>query len=312
MAKSPGAHRAQSPNTRNLLDPAVLAGISNYELMARGAVEGFLSGMHRSLYHGHGSEFFQYRNYAPGDDLKYVDWKVFSRHDRFYTKLFEEETNMDVHLLVDASASMTYQGTQAACSKWHYAGIIAACLAYLAHRQGENVGLTLYDAEVSTSLPPLRQGTHLQRILQTLSAAKPVEGVPANHEAALDFMARHVRRRGIVVFISDFLEGETLLPPLLKRLNTGGRECIALQVLDDDEIDFPFDASTQFIDLESAGRVLTDPKEVGDHYRTAMNDLLTKLRADLNNAEIDYLLLRTRDSLAKALAAYLHRRMLSI
>jgi uncharacterized protein (DUF58 family) len=293
-----------------LLDPATLAAISNYELLARTAVEGFLSGMHRSLYHGHGSEFFQYRNYTAGDDLKYVDWKVYSRHDRLYTKLFEEETNMNIHLLLDASASMTYQGTSAPCSKWQYAGMAAACLAYLAHRQGENVGLTIYDSEVRISLEPGRHGSHIQRLLQTLGHTRAGEK-SADHEAALDFLSRQMSRRGIVVFFSDFLEAEEELPSALRRMNIGGRELVAFQVLDNDEVDFPFDASTQFIDLENNSRILTDPKEIAEDYRTAMRETLDRLRRELTDAEIDYVLTQNRDSLGRILAAYLHRRMLA-
>jgi uncharacterized protein (DUF58 family) len=300
---------ATSPS-QNFLDPAVLAGIQNYPLMARTAVEGFLSGQHRSLYHGHGSEFFQYRAYTAGDDLKYVDWKVMARHNSLHTKLFEEETNMDVCFVMDGSASMMYQGEKSPCSKWHYACIAAACLAWLARGQGDAFGLYIYDDELRAVLPPGRRTGHFQSFVNELAAFKPRKGRAANHEATLDFLARRMRRRGLIVFISDMLEAEESLPPLLRRLDRGGRDCLALQVLDNDELDLPMTGAWQLRSLEGRAEILTDPGEIRDTYVREMNEFLETLKKALSNAEVDHLLCRTRDHLGRVLAAYLHRREL--
>lgn len=304
------ANSKADPAPPSFLDPAVLAGIQNYQLMARTAVEGFLSGQHRSLYHGHGSEFFQYRAYTPGDDLKYVDWKVYGRHNRIHTKLFEEETNMDVCFVMDGSASMMYRGEGSACSKWHYGCMAAACLAYLARRQGDAFGLYIYDNELRSILPPGRRTGHFQTFLNELTAFKPQRGRAADHEGTLDFLARRMRRRGLIVFISDMLESEETLPPLLRRLDRGGRDCLALQVLDNDELDLPMEGAWQLRSLEGEAEILTDPNEIRDLYTLEMNDFLSRLRIALSNAEVDHLLCRTRDHLGRVLAAYLHRREL--
>lgn len=292
------------------LDPAMLASIQNYPLMARTAVEGFLSGQHRSLYHGHGSEFFQYRAYAPGDDLKYVDWKVYGRHNRFHTKLFEEETNMDVCFVMDGSASMMYQGETAPCTKWHYGCMAAACMAYLARRQGDSYGLYVYDDELRAVVPPSRRTGHFQVFLNALAGFQPQRGQPAVHETALDFLARRMRRRGLIVFISDMLEAEDSLPGLLRRLDRGGRDCLALQVLDSDELDLPMGGAWQMSSLEGNAEILTDPNEIRADYQREMNAFLEHLRKSLANAEVDHLLCRTSDHLGRVLAAYLHRREL--
>lgn len=292
------------------LDPAVLAGIQNYPLMARTAVEGFLSGQHRSLYHGHGSEFFQYRSYTAGDDLKYVDWKVYGRHNRFHTKLFEEETNMDVCFVMDGSASMSYQGETAPCSKWRYGCMAAACLAYLARRQGDAYGLYIYDDELRTVVPPSRRPGHFQVFLNELAAFSPRRGQAAAHETALDFLARRMRRRGLIVFVSDMLEAEETLPPLLRRLDRGGRDCLALQVLDSDELELPMGGAWHLHSLEGSAQLVTDPDEIRAGYQAEMNQFLAAVRTGLADAEVDHLLCQTREHLGRVLAAYLHRREL--
>ncbi len=291
----------------NYLDPANLAQFQNYSLLSKYAVEGFISGLHRSLFHGHGSEFFQYRNYAPGDDFKYIDWKVFSRHERFYTKLFEEETNMDLSVVLDISGSMNYQGQDAPVAKWQYAAMIAACLGYLAKRQGDNFGLYIYDDEVREAHPARHHSRQMQIFFSALQRIKPsTHG--ANHDLILDYLAQHLTRRGIVVVISDLLEAETSIASPLKRLMSQRRECLVFQVLDPDELDFPFNSPTQFIGLEDERRLITDPEEIREGYLAGFNQFLAALRSALNEAEVDHLLCRTSEDLGKTLAAYLHRR----
>lgn len=290
----------------DLLSPATLSRIENYALLARVAVEGYLSGLHRSFSRGQGSEFLQYRSYAPGDDLKYVDWKVFSRTDKFYSKVFQEETNMNCYLVLDASASMDYRGERAVCTKWRYAAMVAACLAYLASRQGDNVGLCVYNGDVVEMIEARQRHGQLQRILTALARRKPEGG--ARHEYAWNYLAGHLRSRGMVVFLSDFLEAETTLPPILKRIRFARHECVAVQVLDPDERDLPFDHSTEFIDPEAGRRILTHPAKVRAHYVERMNDFMERLSVALARSQVEFLPLVSSDSLARSLSAYLHKR----
>lgn len=296
----------KNPLLVDLLSPDTLSRIENYALLARVAVDGFISGMHRSLSQGLGGEFLQYRHYNPGDDLKYVDWKVFSRQNKFYTKVFREETDMNCCLVLDASASMEYQGSRAPCSKWHYARMVAACLAYMASRQGDNIGIYLYNDHLFEGIAPGRKQGQLQRVLSTLKRHTP-RG-PANHEEVWKYLTGHLRHRGIVVFLSDFLEADETLPPLLKTLRSARHECVGIQILDPDEIDFPFQQSTEFIDAEGKGRISTYPDNVRGEYLKRMNDFLERLSLSFTHSRVDHLRIQTSDSLAHSLATYLHKR----
>lgn len=295
-----------SSTIAELLSPATLARIDNYALLARVAVEGFISGLHRSLYHGFGSEFFQYRDYAPGDDLKYVDWKVIARRDRFYTKVFQEETNMKCWLLLDASASMDYQGKRAPCSKLKYACMVAACLAYLASRQGDNVGLCAYSDELITCIPPGVRAGGLQRILTELHAIKP--SGRANHETVLHYVAENFRRRGLVVVLSDLLDAEDALPPLLKRFRFAHHDCLVFQFLDQDELDFPFSRTTRFVDSESGQEIATSPQLIRQTYMASMDRSVEQMRLSCLEQQADFIRVSTSDDLGNMLAAFLHRR----
>lgn len=289
-----------------LLAPETLARIDNYTLLARVAVEGFISGLHRSLYQGFGSEFFQYRSYVPGDDLKYIDWKVYGKRDRFYTKVFQEETNMNCCLILDSSASMDYGGQRAACTKFRYACMVAACLAYLASRQGDNVGLYAYSDGLLTAVPPGHRTGGLQRILTELQRLEP-RGVAA-HADTLSKLAENFRRRGLVVWLSDFVDIDEELPQLLKRFRFAHHDCIALQCLDPDEIDLPFSRTTRFVDSESAHEIVTSPELIRQIYSQSVGAWLDDIRLGCLQEHVDFLQMSTMDSLGNILAAYLHRR----
>jgi uncharacterized protein (DUF58 family) len=293
------------PKLTELLSPSVLARIDDYSLLARVVVEGFISGLHRSLFQGFGSEFFQYRPYAPGDDLKYVDWKVYGRSDRLQTKVYQEETNMNCCLLLDASASMEYQGDRASCSKLRYAAMAAACLAYLASRQGDRVGLYAYGNGLRTVVHPGRGGG-LHGVL-TAIAGLTAEGV-ADHRQALDFVSDSVRRRGIVVWLSDFHGAEDEAGSLLKRFRFAHHEGVAFQILDPDEIDLPFGGTTRFVDSESSAEIVTAPDEIREDYQRQVKAFTETIRVSCLREQVDYLSMRSDENLGNLLAAYLHRR----
>ena len=295
-----------SSSAHQLLDPAHLAQLGNYALMARSAVEGFLSGMHRSLVHGIGTEFLQYRDYTPGADLKYLDWKLMARSDRLYTKVYEEETNMNLYLLLDVSASMDYQGDKAAVSKFHYACMLAACLAYMASRQGDNVGLFAYNEGLCEVIPPGHRGGQLERLLQALTRLEPTG--PANHAQMLDVFGNQLRHRGIVVSISDMLECEDVLPEQLKHYRLRHCDALALQVLDPDELDLPESGVMRFRDSETGREVISWPETVRGAYKSQMSDYMAGLQTAFMRSQVDHLCLQTSESLGYALARYLHHR----
>ncbi|MCC5835390.1 MAG: DUF58 domain-containing protein [Opitutales bacterium] len=292
--------------SQSLLDPANLTRIEPFPLLAKTAVEGFLSGMHRSVFHGFGSEFLQYRHYTQGEDLKYVDWKLFARSDRLHSKVFQEETNMNVYLVVDASASMDYQGEQASCSKARYAAMIAACFAYMAAKQGDNISLLCYNEQINGYLEPGHRNQQLQRVLLELARSRP-RG-EARHEQALDFLENQVGNRGLVILLSDMLEGENVLPRRLSRLRLLHCDCIALQILDPDELRLPRRPSARFEDLESQAEVLTSPERIAESYDAQMQGFLETLKTGFQREQVDTLRLLTTQNLGAALAAYLHHR----
>jgi len=291
-----------------LLDPAHLSQMTNLQLLARTAVEGFLSGMHRSVFHGFGTEFLQYRNYSPGEDLKYLDWKVLARSDRLYTKVYQEETNMNCAVLLDCSGSMDYAGDRAPCTKFRYAAMLAACIAYLASRQGDNVGLFAYSDELLEAVEPGHRSGQLSRVMHALSRLKP-HGAAA-HQRTLDNLTHPFKHRGIVVLISDMLEAEDALPRLLRNFRFRHCDVIALQVLDPDEIDLPQPQVTRFKDIEAGREVVAWPPTVRHDYTHRMNAFLEELRTGFFANGIDYLKLQTTDSLGLALAQYLSHRTL--
>ena len=294
------------PTLAELLSPATLARIENYALLAKVAVEGFISGMHRSLYHGFGTEFFQYRSYAPGDDLKYVDWKVFARRNRFYSKVYQEETNMNCCILMDASASMDYEGKRASCTKWRYASMVAACIAYLATRQGDNVGLYAFNHELLSAVPPGFRTGGLRRVLSELQRLRP--GGQAEPGKVIGPLAEKLQRRGIVIIISDLLNVDEDLSWILKRFTFSRHECVVFHVLDPDELDFPFTGTMRFVDSESLDEIVTAPQLAKDYYQESMDTLIKNARRSCLEQQVDYEQVKTSDNLGNMLAAYLHRR----
>jgi uncharacterized protein (DUF58 family) len=298
--------KAPQQSPANLLDPAYLSSISNYALMARVAVEGYLSGLHRSRFQGSGSEFLQYRAYTPGEDPRLIDWKAYARRNRLQTKIFQEETNMTCSIILDSSASMDYRGSRASCSKFDYARMIAAALAYLALRQGDQVGLYLYNSTIIDAISPSQRSNRLASIFHALNRAKPAEH--GDHERVIEYMGHHVRGRGLFVFISDMLDAEDSLPALLARIRIRHFDTVALQVLDPDELDFPQSEAARFVDMESGMECVTSPKAVAGGYNRSMREAQARLRKGFIDSRIDHTVFSTESSLGRALSAYLHRR----
>jgi uncharacterized protein (DUF58 family) len=294
-----------SANDRPFLDPAVVARLGTLELKARTIVEGFLSGLHRSPFKGFSVEFAEYRQYIPGDDLSTMDWKVYARSDRYYIKKFEEETNLDCHLLLDVSGSMAY-GSHHGMTKFEYGAVLAASLGYLMNRQRDAVGLTAFDESIVSMLPASARPGHLTALLVTLDRLRT--GRMTNVSKPLHQLATTLTKRGIVVLISDLLDDPAEIVRGLKHFQFRGIDVIVFQVLDHDEIEFPFDRATRFEDLETAEEIMAVPGAVREHYLREIGGLIERYRRELGAVGIDYQLLDTNRPLEMALLSYLSTR----
>jgi len=293
-----------SVRERQFLDPAVVARLSNLELKARTVVEGFLSGLHRSPFKGFSVEFAEYRQYIPGDDLSTIDWKVYARTDRHYVKKFEEETNLDCHLMLDISGSMGY-GSRG-ITKYEYGQCLAASLAYLMNRQRDASGLAAFDERIVTMLPASARPGHLSAMLVTLDRLKL--GTHTNVSKPLHQLADSLSKRGMVVLISDLLDDPERVIRGLKHFRFRGTDVIVFHLLDPDELAFPFERATRFEDMETRAEVMAVPVVVRDHYRKAIGGLIERYKQELGAAGIDYQLLTTDQPLELALLAYLSTR----
>src|SRR5438067_5514112 len=287
------------------LDPLTLAKVRSLELQARLIVEGYLSGMHKSPYHGFSVEFAQHREYVPGDDIKHVDWKVYGRTDRFFLKQYEEETNLVCWLLLDISESMQYRSGPV--SKYDYACMSAAALAYLILHQQDSVGLVTFDDQVRQFMRPSSQPSHLKQMVQIMNqgaAREKTRLAPIFHE-----LAEQIPRRAIIVILSDCFDEVSDLLAGLKHLRHKRHEVIMFHILDGAELDFPFQEATLFRGLEQYPELLTDPRSLRESYLHEVQSFLVELQRGCRNQNIDYVQLRTDSNLGVALSSYLAQRL---
>jgi uncharacterized protein (DUF58 family) len=291
---------------RDYLDPQILARLQGLQLRARLIVEGYTSGVHRSPFHGFSVEFAEHREYAPGDDLRYLDWKVFGRTDKYYLKQFEEETNLVCHLLLDTSESMRYKSEAVALSKLEYAQCAAAALAYLILHQQDSVGLVTFDREIRTLVRASSNPSHLKQLLHVMEQAaaerKTATG-PIFHD-----LAERLKKRGIVIVLSDLFDDVDLMMTGLKHFRHRRHEVVLMHVLDPAEVDFPFEQITLFRGLEQLPDVLTEPRALRKAYLAEFGRYLRKLKTGCRMHGIDYVLLRTDQSLEVVLSSYLASR----
>jgi uncharacterized protein (DUF58 family) len=287
------------------LDPLALAKVGSLELQARLIVEGYLSGMHKSPYHGFSVEFAQHREYVPGDDIKHVDWKVYGRTGRFFLKQYEEETNLICWLLLDTSESMRYGSGPV--SKYDYACLSAAALAYLTLHQQDSVGLVTFDNQVRYFLRPSSQPSHLKEIVNLMNRGKPREKTqlaPIFHD-----LAERLTRRAIIVLLSDLFDEPADVLAGLRHLRYKRHEVVVMHVLDGAELDFPFQEATLFRGLEEPEEMLTDPRALRDGYLEQVGSFITELQRGCRNQNIDYVQLRTDRDPGVALSGYLAHRL---
>ncbi len=286
------------------LDPAIVARLGTIDLKARTIVEGFLTGLHRSPYKGFSVEFAEYRQYLPGDDLATLDWKVFARSDKHFVKKYEEDTNLTCHLLIDVSRSMGY--ASGPISKLQYASFLTGALAYLMHRQRDAFGLIAFDDGISTMLPASARAGHLRTVLHAIE--KLETGAGTNVAKPLNDLAAAIRKRGMVVLVSDLLDDPASVLDGLKHFRYRGTDVIVFHIVDPYELKFPFEHAARFRDMETDEEVMAVPGVVRDDYLQAMQHRIEHYRRELRLAGIDYCLLETSQPLELGLMSYLMTR----
>ena len=292
----------------NYLDPELLQKLGDLELVAREVVEGLRAGSHRSPLKGFSTEFAHHRQYAPGDAIRDLDWRVYGRTERYYTKLYEAETNFDCHLLMDASSSMTYGSGKV--SKLEYSKYLAAALSYLILNQRDSVGLSVFDSEMRAHLPPR---SALSIILQIEKILKEITPTPKTSIAEqLNNIALQIKRRSFVILISDLFSDVGDIMRGLQRLRYGGHNVIVFHTLDPHELKFPFKGTWQFDGLEGEEELITQPERIREDYLTNLNAYLGQLQSGCIGSGVDYTLVETSRPLDSLLSEFLETRSLNM
>ena len=288
----------------NFLDPKVLAGLHNLELRARVVVEGFLAGLHKSPHRGFSVEFNDYRHYQRGDDMRHVDWRLYARSGKLYIKQYEDETNVRGMILLDTSASMAY--TSGGMSKLDYGITLASALAYFIARQRDAVGLITFDDEIREYLPAKTRQLHLMRILRALSRVQA--GQKTDVVKPLTDLASSLKKKSMVILISDMLDDEERIINTLTNLRAMGNDIITFHIMDDAELNFPFNEASEFIDMENNESYITSPAAIRKAYLTNINEFLAYCKKQCQTSGIDYCLMNTREPLDQALSSYITKR----
>ncbi len=288
------------------LDLRILAQLQGLHLRARHIVEGYVAGLHRSPFRGYSIEFAEHREYTPGDDLRYVDWKVYGRTDKYYVKQYEDETNLICYLVLDISESMGYRGPESVLSKFEYAQCLAAALSYLVILQQDAVALATFDNQLRQLIRPASGPSHHRQILSIMESAQTVAKTAAGrtfHE-----VAERLTKRGVVVILSDFLDDAESMLAGLQHFRYRRHDVVLLHLLDPWELDFPFRGSTLFRGLEQYPQVLADPSVLRPAYLHELGRFLQTLKAGAIRLGMDYQLLRTDQPFDQALASFLSHR----
>jgi len=293
------------PDIKSNLSPRLIAQIKRLDLKARMVVEGFLTGLHKSPYHGFSVEFAEYRPYFPGDEVKRIDWKVLARSDKYFVKEFEEETNLKAYILLDSSASMGYHGPNVA-SKLEYGASLAAALSFLLLSQNDAAGLALFNSRLKKYLPPRSRRTHWHAILQELNQAKP-QG-QTGYKKIFQELSGHLKRRGLLVLISDLWGDDDEIINCLKNLRHLKHEVLVFHLLDPDEAGFPFRSEAVFADMETGQELQINPADIKNNYLAALKERTDYLGRECRRHLIDYQPIVTGQPFDQALLKYLHKR----
>lgn len=290
------------------LEPRILRALARLPLTSRRVVEGAMVGSHRSPFKGYSTEFAEHREYVLGDDLRHLDWRVFSRTERYYIKRYEENTNLRAFLLVDCSASMNFPRKRkpGQITKYEYACHLAAGLAYVLVRQTDPVGLYLFNNELVASIPAMRSMSHLRRMLRTLDEAAPTGRTAAGK--SLSSVAAQLKRRGLLIIISDLMDDPDKIVDALAQFRHRGHDAIVIQVLDDAELNFPETRMCTFRDMETGEKLAVDGGEVAAEYNRQLTAFLERFKKSCFEHNFDYVLANTRTPYESLLTAMLSRR----
>lgn len=287
-----------------IFDPQMLSKLGQLEVIARTVVDGFLSGKHRSTHKGGCTDFAEYRPYALGDDIRQLDWKKYAKTDRYYVKRYDDETNMQALVIVDSSGSMQFG--MSTVTKWRYAQMAAACLGHLLLRQRDSVGLAVIGERLVDFVKPLPRANHLARVIKVL------EHIQASGKSKLDEslqgLTGRLKRRGMVILISDCFGDVAALRHVLEQFRLRGHDVLVFQVLAPEELSFPFKRESFFQDLELPRRMQVNPNTLRKQYLAEFRSFLDQLRQTLTDVGADHVTLRTDQDLGEILAQYLHRR----
>jgi uncharacterized protein (DUF58 family) len=286
------------------LNPSVINKIDNLSLRAKLVVEGFIIGMHKSPYHGFSVEFSEHRPYGFGDEIKYIDWKLWGKTDRFYIKQFEEETNLSCHLILDKSLSMNFGSDN--LTKFQYSKSISAALSYLMIKQQDAVGLTIFDEKINTTIKPKSKISHLNLLLKTMHNSST--GGETNISSLLHGLAESINKKGLIILVSDLLDDEHKVMESLRHFRYKGHEIIVFHIVDPKEKDLDFNQNMNFIDLESNYNIIADSRLVKENYNKAFKKFSDYYKNECLRDKIDYNLVSTSDSLDKTLLQYLIKR----
>lgn len=290
---------------REFLSPEIVSGIARLDLIARFVVEGFITGLHKSPYHGFSAEFSEHRQYMAGDSLRYLDWKVYARSDRMYIKRFEEETNLKAHIILDTSGSMGFQG-KGVMTKLRYGSVIAAALTFLMLRQRDSVGLVTFSESIKAHVPPRSVQSQLSEIIAVLGACEP-EGRTVTGEV-LHTMAERISSRGLIILISDLATEPNALIRGLKHFRHNGHEVLVFHILDPRELDFDYDGEVRFTDMETGAALITQPRHIRENYLALLDERLRFLVRSLHENNVDYARFTTDTGFDRALSEYLSKR----
>ena len=289
---------------RKYLHPEVAAKLGNMSLRARLVVEGYIIGLHKSPYHGFSVEFAEHRAYGPGDEIRHIDWKLYGKTDRYYVKQYEEETNLRSYLIMDISKSMTYRSKN--ISKLEYASYLTAALSYLMLNQKDGIGLILFDKKIQSFIPPRSTSSHLNTIFSQLDQINPGEDTQLGN--VLHEMADRIKKRGLVILISDLFDDFDAIIGGLKHFRYNKQEVIVFHILDRQELNFNFNTRTRFKDMETGELVTTEPWQIRNSYKALMLEFQDKYRKQCRKRLIDYIPLFTDQDLDIALSQYLRKR----
>ena len=291
-------------NKKKYFDPEFIAKLDRFDLRARLIVEGFITGLHKSPFHGFSVEFLEHREYLPGDPIKHIDWKVYGKSDRYFIKKYEEETNLKAYILVDCSKSMGFSSQM--INKLEYAKTLASALSYLMISQQDAVGLLSFADEILQYIPPRSAKTHLSTIFHELDSLSPQN--KTNTAKILHNLAERIKKRGLIILISDLLDDPEEIISGLQHFRHHKHEVVVFHILDDQELNFQYKQKTRFVDMETGEEIITHPWEIKKLYKEKINNMKNFFTGKCRNAFIDYMPINTSTNYEQALFAYLIKR----